>query len=75
MYAAIDLESKLILDTELFGRHGTDPAAAFLHRLAEQLWLSDLARLWLRGRRDYTDRNLIEKWFQTLKQRIDRINR
>ncbi len=31
-----------------------------------------LARLGLRGRRDYTDRNLIEKWFQTFKQRIDR---
>ncbi len=31
-----------------------------------------LARLGLCGRRDYTDRNFIEKWFQTLKQRIDR---
>jgi len=30
-----------------------------------------LARLGLSGRRDYTDRNLIEKWFQTLKMRID----
>jgi len=85
LYAAIDLESKLILDAELLGRHGTDPAAAFLHRLAEKHDLSEtvflvdgfgyqtaLARLGLRGRRDYTDRNLIEKWFQTLKQRIDR---
>ncbi len=85
LYAAIDLESKLILDAELFGRHGTDPAAAFLHRLAEKHDLSEtvflvdgfgyqtgLARLGLRGRRNYTDRNLIEKWFQTLKQRIDR---
>jgi len=26
-----------------------------------------LARLGLSGRRDYTDRNLVEKWFQTLK--------
>ena len=87
LYAAIDLESKLILDAELFGRHGTDPAAAFLHRLAEKHDLSEtvflvdgfgyqtaLARLGLRGRRDYTDRNLIEKWFQTLKQRIDRFS-
>ncbi len=85
LYAAIDLESKLILDAELFGRHGTDPAAAFLHRLAEKHDLSEtvflvdgfgyqtaLARLGLRGHRNYTDRNLIEKWFQTLKQRIDR---
>ena len=38
--AAIDLDSKLILDAELFGRHGTDPAAAFLHRLAEKHNLS-----------------------------------
>ncbi len=106
LYAAIYLESKLILDAELVGRHGTDPAAAFLHRLAEKHDLSDypqkpwvsgvptrrirlvdavflvdgfgyqiaLARLGLRGRRDYTDRNLIEKWFQTLKQRIDRFS-
>ena len=41
LYAAIDLESKLILDAELFGRHGTDPAAAFLHRLAEKHNLSE----------------------------------
>lgn len=31
LYAAIDTETKLILDVALFGRHGTDPAAAFLH--------------------------------------------
>jgi putative transposase len=31
LYAAIDLDTKLILDVELFGRHGTDPAAVFLH--------------------------------------------
>ncbi len=85
VYAAIDLESKLILDAELFGRHGTDPAAAFLpclaerHDLSEVVFLVDgfgyqtaLARLGLSDHRDYTDRNLIGKWFQTLKQRIDR---
>ena len=33
VYAAIDIETKLILDVELFGRHGTDQAAAFLHGL------------------------------------------
>jgi len=33
LYAAIDLESELILDAELLGRHGTDPAATFLHAL------------------------------------------
>jgi putative transposase len=87
LYAAIDLDTKLILDVALFGRHGTDPAAAFLSRLAEKHDLSDttflvdqfgyrtaLARLGLNGRVDYTDRNLIEKWFHTLKMRLDRFH-
>jgi putative transposase len=87
LYAAIDTETKFILDVALFGRHGTDPAAAFLHRLNEKYDLSDavflvdqfgyrtaLTRLGLNGRIDYTDRNLIEKWFHTLKMRIDRFH-
>ncbi|MDL0130265.1 IS6 family transposase, partial [Halobacterium salinarum] len=87
LYAAIDLDTKLILDVALFGRHGTDPAAAFLSRLAEKHDLSDttflvdqfgyrtaLTRLGLNGRVDYTDRNLIEKWFHTLKIRLDRFH-
>jgi len=87
LYAAIDTETKLILDVAVFGRHGTDPAAAFLSRLAEKHDLSNttflvdqfgyrtaLARLGLSGRVDYTDRNLIEKWFQTLKMRLDRFH-
>lgn len=41
MYAARDLESKLILDVALFGRHGTDPAAAFLQKLCEKHDLSE----------------------------------
>jgi putative transposase len=41
LYAAIDIETKLVLDVELFGRHGTDPAAAFLHRLTEKHDLSE----------------------------------
>jgi putative transposase len=41
LYAAIDTETELILDVALFGRHGTDPAAAFLHRLDEKYDLSD----------------------------------
>ena len=87
LYAAIDLDTKLILDVQLFGRHGTDPAAAFLHRLREEHDLSEtvilvdgygyqtaLARLALSGRLDYVERNLIEKWFQTLKMRVDRFH-
>ena len=84
LYAAIDLDTKLIWGVDLFESHGTDPAAAFLHGLSEKHDLSEavflvdgfgyqtaLARLGLSGRRDYTDRNLIEKWFQTLIMRID----
>ncbi|GAA0268318.1 hypothetical protein GCM10009000_100640 [Halobacterium noricense] len=87
LYAAIDLDSKLILDVALFGRHGTDPAAAFLSGLAKKHDLSDttflvdqfgyrtaLKRLGLNGRVDYTDRNLIEKWFHTLKMWLDRFH-
>ena len=87
LYAAIDLDTKLILGVDLFGRHGTDSAAAFLHGLSEKHDLSEavflvdgfvyqtaLAQLGLSGRRDYTDRNLIEKWFQTLKMGIDRFH-
>ncbi|GAA0279044.1 IS6 family transposase [Halobacterium noricense] len=87
LYAAIDLDTKLILDVALFGRHGTDPAAAFLSGLAEKHDLSDttflvdqfgyrtaIARLGLNGRVYYTDRNLIEKWFHTLKMRLDRFH-
>jgi putative transposase len=87
LYAAMNPGTNLILGVALFGRHGTDPAAAFLHRLNERYDLSDavflvdqfgyrtaLTRLGLNGRIDYTDRNLIEKWFRTLKMRIDRFH-
>ena len=87
LYAAIDLDTELILNVQLFGRHGTDPAAAFLHGLREKHDLSEavflvdqfgyrtaLARLGLNGQVDYTDRNLTEKWFHTLKMRVDRFH-
>ncbi|ODR80954.1 transposase [Haladaptatus sp. W1] len=87
VYAAIDIETKLLLDVKVFDRHGTDQAAAFLSGLAEKHDLSDtvflvdgygyrtaLFRIGLSGHLDYTERNLIEKWFHTLKQRIDRFH-
>jgi putative transposase len=74
LYAAIDLDTKLILGVDLFGTHGTDLAAVFLHGLSEKHDLSEavfltgsfgyqtaLARLSFSGQRDYTDRNLIGK--------------
>lgn len=74
LWAAIYFDTKLILDVQLFGRRGTDLAAAFLHGLHEKhnltktVFLVDqfgyratLARLGLNGRDDYTDRNFIGK--------------
>ena len=87
LYAAIDTESKLLLEIDVFGRRGTDPAAAFLHRLTEKHDVSDaeflvdgggyltaLARQELSGQLDYRERNHIEKWFQTVSMRIDRFH-
>jgi putative transposase len=88
LYAAIDVDTKLTLDVALFGRHGTDSAAAFLHGLTEKhncseaVFLVDqysyrtaLARLELSGRVNDTGRNLIEKWFHTFKMRADRFHK
>ncbi len=36
MYVAIDLVTKLTLISNSVDRRGTDPIAAFLHRLAEK---------------------------------------
>ena len=87
VYAAIDTETKLVLGIGVFDRHGTDQAAAFLAELAEKHDLSDatflvdgygyrtaLFRIGLSGHLDYTERNLIGKWFHTLKMRIDRFH-
>ena len=41
LYAAIDADSKLLLEIDVFSRRRTDPAAAFLHRLTEKRDLAD----------------------------------
>jgi transposase-like protein len=87
LYAAIDVETKLVLDVALFSRRGTDPAAAFLHGLTENHdveeteflvdgfgYTTAISRLGLSGHLDDTDRNHIEQWFHTLKQRTDRFH-
>ena len=87
MYATIDVDTKLLLDIALFARLVTDPAAAFLHGVAEKhdvleaVFLVDgfgystaLLRLGLSGRLDYTTRNLIEKWFHAFKMGTDRFH-
>ena len=87
LYPATDTESKCILKVDVYRWRGTDPAAAFLHRLTEVHdldnaeflvdgvgYLTALARHNLRGHLDYNDRNYIEKWFQTVTMRIDRFH-
>ena len=87
LYAAIDTESKLLLEIDVYSRRGTDPAAAFLHRLTEKHDVSDteflvdaggyltaLFRHDLSGQLDYEERNHIEKWSQTVSMRIDRFH-
>ncbi len=87
LYAAIDTESKLLLEIDIYSRRGTDPAAAFLHRLTEKHdlgeseflvdaggYLTALARHDLSGQLNYSDRNHVEKWFQTVSMRIDRFH-
>ncbi len=77
----------MILDIQLFGLHGTEPTAAFLHGLREKHDLSDavflvdqfgyrtaLDRLRLNGRVNYTGRNLIETWFHTFTMPINRFH-
>jgi transposase-like protein len=76
LYAAVDIDPKLLLGVDLFERRGTDPATEFLRQLTEKHELSNaeplvdgysyltaLFQLDLSGHLDYVDRNLIEKWF------------
>jgi transposase-like protein len=71
----------------VFSRRGTDPAAAFLHRLTEKHdvanteflvdaagYLTALARRELSGQLNDSERNYIEKWFHTVTMRIDRFH-
>ncbi|QLH79816.1 IS6 family transposase [Halosimplex rubrum] len=87
LYAAIDTDSKLLLEVDAYSRRGTGPEAAFLHRLTEKHnvseteflveaggYLAPLARHELSGHLDYSDRNHIEKWFQTVAMQIDRFH-
>ena len=87
LYAAIDVDSKLVLGADVFGRRGTDPAAAFLHGFIERYdidetefpvddfgYLTVFSRLDLSGQLDKHDRNHVEKWFQALKTRTGRFH-
>ena len=77
LYAAIDLDTNIILHVAVFERHGTDPATAFLHAVTKKhdcsntVFLADsfgyrtaFARLGLTGRVDYPERDLVENGFR-----------
>ncbi|WP_255681485.1 IS6 family transposase [Natrinema sp. SYSU A 869] len=85
LYAAIVIDSKVVLHARLSETRGTDPATSFLHELQEKHrveeaeflvdgmgYLTALAKTDLSGHLDYTDRNIVEKLFQTFTMRIGR---
>ncbi|GCF16214.1 hypothetical protein Harman_41490 [Haloarcula mannanilytica] len=45
LYAAVDLDLLYLLDCTVFSHPGTDPTAAFLHRLTETYNLANTAFL------------------------------
>lgn len=83
LYTSIDLDTPLVRGMQLFGRHETDSVAAFcidsVRNTTSQIpcfvgqldYRTALARLGLGCQVDFTDQTLIEKWFHTLKLRVD----
>ena len=87
LYAAIDVDSKVMLHARLSQRRGTEPATTFLRELKEELRVSDaeflvdsmgyltaLARTDLTDDLNYSERNIVEKLFQTYTMRIGRFH-
>ena len=87
LYAAIDVDSKVVLHARLSQRRGTDPATKFLRELKEEHRVSDaeflvdgmgyltaLAKTDLLGNLNYSERNIVEKLFQTYTMRIGRFH-
>ena len=87
LYVAIDVDSKVVLHARLSAHRGRDPAETFLRELKEKHcaedaeflvdgmgYLTALARVDLSGHLDYSDRNIVEKLFQTYTMRIGRFH-
>ena len=85
LYAAIDIDSKVVLHARLSQHRGTEPATTFLRELKEEHRIGDaeflvdgmgyltaLAKTDLLGDLNYTDRNIVKKLFQTYTMRIGR---
>ena len=77
----------MFIEASKKSHRGTDPASTFLHQLTEKHegsdtefltdaggYLAALARLDPRGGLNCSERNLIEKWFQTMAMRINRFH-
>jgi putative transposase len=86
-YAAIDIDLKVVRGARLSEHRGTDPATSFLRELKEKHrvgdaeflvdgmgYLTALAKADLSGHLDYSDRNIVEKLFQTFTVRIGRFH-
>ena len=87
LYAAIDIDPKVVFHVRLSQRRGTEPATTFLQELQEQHRVADaeffvdgmgyltaLAKTDLTGDLNYPERNLVEKLFQTYTMRVGRFH-
>jgi putative transposase len=85
--AAIDVDTTVVLHLQISQHRCRDSAEQFLAELKEKHRVSDaeclvngmgyltaLARTDLGGDRSYSDRNIVEKLFQTFTMRIDRFH-
>jgi len=88
LYAAVDVDTKVVLHARLSWHRGRNPAEEFLNDLKEKHRVSDaeflvddmgyltaLARTDLRGELNYTDRNIVKKLFQTYMMQIERFHK
>ena len=87
LYAAIDVDSKVVLHARLSQRRRTETATTFLRELEEEHRVSDaeflvdgmgyltaLAKTDLLGGLNYSERNVVEKLFQTYTIRVGRFH-
>ena len=87
LYAAIDIDSKVVLHARLSQHCGTEPATTFLRELKEEHRVADaeffvdgmgyltaLAKTDLTGDLNYSERNIVEKLFQTYTMRVGRFH-
>ena len=87
LYAAIDVNEKVVRGARLSQHRGTEPAATFLRELKDEHrvcgaeflvdsmgYLTMLARTDLTGDLNYSEHNIVEKPFQTCTMRVGRFH-